>query len=156
MNIGNTILWGFAATVVLSSIMVASRSLHFTRIDMPFLLGTIWTDDRDKAKWSGFLLHFVFGWIFAFIYAAAFESTGLKNWWFGAIIGIVHASFVLVAGMSIVEAIHPRMATDHRGPEPTRMLEPPGFMVLNYGRGTPIATLFAHMVYGAILGLFYT
>ena len=155
MNIGDTILWGFVATVVLSCLLVASRSLHLTRIDIPFLLGTLWTDDRDKAKVTGFFLHFIFGWVFAFIYTAAFESTQLSTWWFGAIIGIVHGSFLLIAGMGIVEAIHPRMATEQRGPEPTRMLEPPGFLVLNYGRGTPVATLIAHIVYGAILGGFY-
>ena len=32
------------------------------------------------------------------------------------------------------------------------LLEPPGFLLRNYGRGTPIATLLAHVVYGAIAG----
>ena len=31
---------------------------------------------------------------------------------------------------------------------------PPGFMLLNYGRATPIATVLGHMAYGAIIGLF--
>mgnify|MGYP001367797883 CR=1 FL=1 len=48
-----------------------------------------------------------------------------------------------------------RMATDARGPEPTRELEPPGFMALNYGRRTPLVTLLAHVIFGAILGMFY-
>jgi len=47
------------------------------------------------------------------------------------------------------------MATDARGPEPTRELEPPGFMALNYGRRTPLVTLLAHVLFGAILGTFY-
>ena len=34
------------------------------------------------------------------------------------------------------------------------LLEPPGFMLRNYGRGTPIATLLAHIAYGAIVGGF--
>lgn len=155
MNIGNTILWGFAATVVLTTLLVAARALHLTRIDIPFILGTLWTSNRDKAKWTGTILHFVIGWCFAFIYVSAFESSGIKTWWFGMLIGLVHACFVLSVGMGIVESFHPRMATEEQGPAPTRMLEPPGFMVLNYGHGTPLATIIAHMIYGGILGGFY-
>src|SRR5687768_12935986 len=102
MNLSSTILWGFVATVILSSLLVACRGLHLTRIDIPFLLGTIWTDDRDKAKWSGAILHFFFGWAFALIYVWAFEITGFETWWFGMLIGLIHAVFVLTAGMDIV------------------------------------------------------
>lgn len=97
----------------------------------------------------------MFGFIFAFIYVWAFEKTGLKHWWFGSLIGFVHAIFVLTAGMNIVSSFHPRMATEDQGPDLTRLLEPPGFMILNYGRGTPIATILVHLVYGGILGMFY-
>jgi hypothetical protein len=34
------------------------------------------------------------------------------------------------------------------------LLEPPGFLMRNYGRGTPIATVLAHIAYGAIVGGF--
>ena len=34
------------------------------------------------------------------------------------------------------------------------LLEPPGFLLRNYGRGTPTATLLAHVAYGAIVGGF--
>ena len=155
MNISHVLLWGFASTLILSSILVISRGLHWTRMDIPFLLGTIWTSDRQKANWIGFLLHIFIGWIFAFLYVLVFEDTGQNHWWFGIILGLLHATFVLTAGMSIVANIHPRMATEEHGPEPTRMLEPPGFMILNYGKGTPLATYVAHGVYGGILGLFY-
>jgi hypothetical protein len=52
-------------------------------------------------------------------------------------------------------AMHPRMASEQDGPTPTRQLEPPGFMALNYGRRTPITVILAHLVYGGILGAFY-
>jgi hypothetical protein len=32
------------------------------------------------------------------------------------------------------------------------LLEPPGFLLRNYGRQTPLATLVSHIVYGAIVG----
>jgi hypothetical protein len=63
--------------------------------------------------------------------------------------------FVLVAGVPLLPGLHPRMASGEHGPTPTRQLEPPGFMALNYGARTPISVLLAHMVYGAVLGTFY-
>jgi hypothetical protein len=155
MNYAGVLLWGFAATVILTTIMSGSRWLRFTRMDIPFLLGTMFTSNRQRAIWIGFLIHMMIGWLFAFIYALAFENTALFFWWFGVLIGIVHASFVLFVGLPLVENFHPRMATEDRGPEPTLQLEPPGFLILNYGRGTPIATLLSHMIYGGILGYFY-
>jgi hypothetical protein len=60
-----------------------------------------------------------------------------------------------MAVMPILPGLHPRMASEHRGPEPTARLEPPGFMALNYGSSTPLLTLVAHVFYGAVLGAFY-
>jgi ABC-type uncharacterized transport system permease subunit len=155
MNVVSLILWGFAATLILTTIMTASKYFGLTRMDLPFLLGTLFTSDRNKAPWIGFIIHLMMGWIFAFIYGAAFESSRLQHWWFGMAIGFVHAGFVLTVGLQIVNYFHPRMARPLQGPTPTRQLEPPGFLALNYGRGTPIITFLAHLVYGGILGTFY-
>ncbi|MEO5970064.1 MAG: hypothetical protein ABIQ95_09065 [Bdellovibrionia bacterium] len=155
MNWGQALLWGFVATIVLSTLLSGSRSMGLTRMDISFMLGTIFTGNRDHAKWLGFLFHLFNGWVFSFIYIAAFISTGWKNIWFGGLIGLVHALFVLIVGMMILPSIHPRMATEQHGPNPTRQLEPPGFLALNYGRHTPLVTLFGHVVFGAILGFFY-
>jgi hypothetical protein len=38
--------------------------------------------------------------------------------------------------------------------ERTLALEPPGFMLRNYGRQTPLATIASHIAYGAIVGGF--
>lgn len=155
MNTGNLILWGFAATVVLSILLAVSRPLGLTRMDLPFMLGTMFTSNRNKAPWLGFLIHLFMGWIFAFIYGAAFESSGLETWWFGLAIGFVHGAFVLSVGLEILSFYHPRMANPFHGPTPTKQLEPPGFLALNYGRGTPLITMLGHLIYGLLLGIFY-
>lgn len=154
MNTGNVILWGFAATILLTIIMSASKPLGLTRMDIPFLLGTMFTENRNKAPFAGMLSHFIIGWIFAFIYASAFELSGIRTWWFGMIIGLIHGIFVLSAGLQIVSAFHPRMAHPYQGPTPTKQLQPPGFFAINYGRRTPLVTLIAHLIYGVILGIF--
>jgi len=155
MNKRGAALWGFVSTVVLTSILSASQQLGLTRINLPFILGAMVTPDRDRAKPIGFGMHLINGWLFASLYAATFHSWRRATWWLGAAIGLVHGFFVLVAALPLLPGLHPRMASEQRGPTPTRLLEPPGFMGLNYGKRTPISVLIAHAVYGAILGSFY-
>jgi hypothetical protein len=152
---GDWLLWGFVATVVLTTIMAASQSLRLTRMNIPYMLGTMLTPDRDRAKLAGFAIHLVDGWLFSLLYIAAFHAWGVASWWLGALIGLVHAAFVLTAGMNLLPGLHPRMASEQRGPTVTRQLEPPGFLALHYGIGTPVTVLIAHLVYGGILGAFY-
>lgn len=155
MNVSETVLWGFVATLVLTVIMSASKSLGLTRMDIPYILGTMFTADRAKARWIGFFVHLMMGWIFAFFYVWVFHSTGQPTWWFGLVTGTAHGIFVLTVGLQTAASMHPRMATEQQGPDPTRQLEPPGFLSLNYGKGTPLASMIAHMIYGTILGGFY-
>lgn len=155
MNVRGTALWGFVATVVLTGIMSATQSLGLTRMNIPFMLGTMVTKDRERAKVTGFYIHLLNGWLFAAIYAAAFESWRRATWPLGALIGLVHSLVVLTAAMPTLPGMHPRMAGEEQGPTPTRQLEPPGFLALNYGRRTPISVILAHLIYGGVLGAFY-
>jgi hypothetical protein len=155
VNWGDALLWGFVATVVLTGLMTTSQNLGLTRMSIPYMLGSLFTADRDRARLYGTGFHVVNGWLFALVYCRAFESWDRATWWLGAGIGLVQALFVLTAGMAFLPGLHPRMAGETRGPTPTRQLEPPGFFALNYGRGTPIVVLLAHLAYGAILGAFY-
>jgi hypothetical protein len=155
MNFGSVFLWGFSATVVLTVVMIAGNVFGYTRMDFPLLMGTLLVPGRDRSRRVGFLLHFLQGMAVAWIYCAIFESWRVATWWAGSIIGFIHGAFLLLAGMSLLPAIHPRMANEEHGPTPTKQLEPPGFMALNYGRRTPHVVLVAHTIYGAILGAFY-
>jgi hypothetical protein len=156
MNWDSWLLWGFVATVVLTAILAGSQGLGLTRMNIPYLLGTLVTPDRDRAKLVGFLIHLVNGWLFSLLYVAAFHAWGLATWWLGALTGLVHAAFVLTAGLPALPSLHPRMANEQQGPTVVRQLEPPGFLALHYGIRTPISVLVAHMVFGAILGGFYS
>jgi hypothetical protein len=141
--------------VVLTTVLAGCQALGLTRINLPFMLGTMVTANRDRAKVVGFGMHLVNGWLFAAVYAAAFRSWRRAGWWRGGAIGLVHALFVLTVAMPILPGLHPRMASEQQGPTPTRQLEPPGFLALHYGRRTPISVILAHLLYGGILGAFY-
>ena len=45
------------------------------------------------------------------------------------------------------------MGTPETSAAEIALLEPPGFMMLNYGRNTFVVSLVAHIVYGLIIGL---
>lgn len=155
MNVRGATLWGFVATIVLTGLMSGSQALGLTRMNLPFMVGTMVTPNRERAKLVGFLLHLVNGWLFASLYCAAFQSWRRATWRLGVLIGLVHGLFVLVAVMPILPGMHPRMASEEQGPSPTRQLEPPGVLALHYGTQTPASVIVAHMVYGGILGAFY-
>jgi uncharacterized membrane protein YagU involved in acid resistance len=156
MNLRAWLLWSFVATLALTSVMAGSQGLRLTRMNLPYMLGSIFTPNRERAKLIGFVLHLVNGWIFSLAYVAAFHSWGRATWWAGAGIGLVQAIVVLTVVVSLLPSMHPRMATEEQGPTVTRQLEPPGFLALNYGYQTPVSVVIAHVIYGAILGGFYS
>jgi hypothetical protein len=156
MNWHSWLLWGFVGTVVLTTLMAGSQAAGLTRMNLPYLLGTIFTSNRDHATLIGFAVHLIDGWVLSLLYVAAFHAWGGATWWRGAAIGLTHGAFVLTTAMSIMPGLHPRMASEAQGPTVMRQLEPPGFLALNYGVRTPISLLVAHVAFGAILGAFYT
>jgi hypothetical protein len=131
MNLWGDVVWSFFATLVLTTIMDAGRGFGFTRMDIPFILGTIFTSHRDRAKWLGFIFHLLNGWVLAIFYLALIDFTGLKYWWFGMAVGFIHGAFMLLVVSELLPPIHPRMASEEHGPDPTRLLEPPGALALN-------------------------
>ena len=155
MNWGSWLLSGFVATLGLTTWLSASQGFGFTRMNMPYLIGTFFTAQREKAKIYGFAIHLINGWLFSILYVLIFEARQLATWWFGALLGLAHALVVLTVGMSLMPGLHPRMASEQHGPDANRQLEPPGFMALNYGLQTPVSVFVAHAAFGAILGSLY-
>lgn len=155
MNVFHVAVWGFVATVILTTLMNLSQGLGLTRMNLPFILGTMFTADRDRAKVYGTIFHLLNGWAFAFLYALVFETLGRSDVLVGMVGGLIHAAFVLVVVMPTLPELHPRMAGEQHGPTVTRRLEPPGFLALHYGTSTPISTILAHLVYGGLLGALY-
>jgi hypothetical protein len=124
-------------------------------MDLPFLLGTAVTTHRGRAKAIGYLLHFVSGQLFGLGYYAIFAAVHHANAWLGALLGLVHGLFVVTAAVNILlPLVHPRMGKPTTSAPDVALVEAPGFLMLNYGIGTPAVTLLAHIAYGAIVGAF--
>jgi hypothetical protein len=145
---------GFLATLVLTTMTRAAGELGLTRMDLPFLLGTSVTENRRKAKAIGYVFHFVLGMAFALLYGGFFLLIGRSAWWIGGLLGILHALFTgSVLVNVLLPIVHPRMGTPDTAANEAALLEPPGFMMLNYGRNTLLVTVAAHVAYGTIIGL---
>jgi hypothetical protein len=156
VNVVGYLVWGFAATLLLTLLLAASQTLGVSRMSLPFMIGTIFSPDRDRARLYGFFVHLLNGFVAALIYVAIFEQLGRATWWIGALLGAVHGLFVLTVLLPLMPAVHPRMARSTEGPTVVRLLEPPGALGMSYGPRTPIVVMLAHMLYGAVLGGFYS
>jgi hypothetical protein len=155
VSVWAAMIGGLAGTFVLTSVLRAGSELRQTRVDLPFLLGTVVTADRRRAKLIGYVLHFVAGLLFALAYYIGFVGLGRAGWLLGAAFGVIHGVFAMTALVNILlPVIHPRMGSSLSSVNSTALIEAPGFLMLNYGRATPIVTLIAHVVYGAIVGGF--
>jgi hypothetical protein len=144
---------GALGTLVLATLLRAASEFGMTRMDLPFLLGTAFTDNRRRAKVWGYVLHFALGPVFALGYAAFFAAFGRSGWPIGALLGAVHAGFVGTVLVNVIlPIVHPRIGTPDTAADEIALLEPPGFLLLNYGRRTFALTLAAHIAFGAIVG----
>ena len=153
--IWGAVVGGLVGTLVLTTLLRAASELGFTRMDVPFLLGTAFTADRVRAKAIGYALHFAFGVVFALAYYAIFLVVDASGFLLGALFGLVHGVFAGTALVNILlPVVHPRMGTGFTAADAAPLLEPPGFLLLNYGRRTPLVTIVAHVAYGAIVGGF--
>lgn len=139
----------------MTAVMETAQARRITRMSLPYVLGTMATERRSRIRIYGSLFHLVNGVGFASGYALLFHRLGRAGPLRGAAIGALHGASVLVALLPIVQDVHPRMADEDEGPDPTPMLQPPGFLALNYGPQTPLVTVAAHIVYGGIVGAAY-
>jgi len=153
MSFWGAVAGGFLGTLVLTTALRAACEFGLTRMDLPFLLGTIVSVDRARAKALGYAMHFLAGLVFALAYLGVFAVVGSSSAWLGALLGLAHGLFAGTALVNVLlPAIHPHMGSPMSAAADRPLLEPPGFMLRNYGRGTPLVTVAAHVAYGAIVG----
>jgi hypothetical protein len=151
--IWGALVGGLLGTIVLTTVLRAASEVGLTRMDLPFLLGTAFSEDRVRAKSIGYALHFVFGLMFALGYWAVFAALDQSGVVLGGLLGLIHALFAGTALVNVIlPAVHPRMGTGFDAAGSSPLLEPPGFMLANYGRQTMLMMIAAHVAYGGIVG----
>jgi hypothetical protein len=146
-------LFGLISTAALTAVMIAAQLAGLTRLDLPLVLGTLLTEDPDRARVAGFFIHLLAGQIFALGYAMTFALLHQATWWLGGLLGLLHVAVALTVILPLLPGVHPRMASQRAGPSSAASLEPPGAIALNHGAQTPAVAIAAHLAYGVLLGL---
>lgn len=146
------IVGALIAALTMTAVMSGARALGLSRLSLPLLLGTMATPNRDRAIPIGIGMHIVIAMLVALPYFGIFALLDAATWWIGALLGAGHGAITHLVFFPALPGLHPWMSSERDGPEPTRTLEPPGPLGLNYGKGTPLVGLVAHVVFGALLG----
>ncbi|HET8607164.1 MAG TPA: hypothetical protein VFL66_09060 [Gaiellaceae bacterium] len=146
---------GLVGTIALTSGLRIAQEVGLTRMDIPLLLGTAFSPSRSRALVIGYGFHALNGLAFSLVYAGIFLAVGHTGPALGAGLGLAHG---MVSGGALLNAllpaVHPRMGTPWTDSEETPLLEPPGFLLANYGPRTAIVSLVLHVVYGTLVGWF--
>lgn len=144
---------GLTGTVAMTAMMMMGKSVGMTSMDIALITGGMMTDDEAKARKIGMMLHIVmmgtivFGIAYALLFQA-FDSTSAAT---GLLIGAIHGVVVGAMAMPMMGAIHPRMQAAGQGFH----LASPGFMGVQYGKGTPAGLVMGHAIYGLVGALVY-
>lgn len=146
-------VFGLIATTALTAVMVIAQVSGLSRLDIPLLLGTMVSDDPDRAHAAGIGIHLLVGQGFALGYAAVFMLLGRATWWLGGMLGLLHGLVALTIIVPFLPAVHHRMASNRAGPASSATLEPPGLFGMNYGVQTPAVAVVAHVLFGVALGV---
>jgi hypothetical protein len=97
-------LFGLVATSILTAAMIAAQMAGRTRLDLPLVLGTMVTEDPDRARVAGFFIHLAVGEAFALGYAASFAVLGEATWWLGGLFGLLHGAIALMVLVGLIQA----------------------------------------------------
>ena len=153
--IAGALAGGLVGTIVLTTGSRLAQHLGWTRMDIPLLLGTVFSAERGRATAIGYAIHFANGLAFSLVYGLVFAAVGEAGALFGLALGAAHGVFAGAGLLNVLlPVVHPRMGKPWTDARETPLLEPPGFLLSNYGRATLVATFALHLAYGAIVGFF--
>lgn len=145
MDVIGFIVAGSVGTVAISIIMAMAPAMGMPKMDIVGMLSTMFNKPNRTLGW---IMHFMMGIVFAFIYALLWSAgIGSPTWLGGLIFGAVHW---LVVG--IVMGMVPMMHVGIRNGD----VQPPGVWMMNNGGMMAFAGgLAGHLVFGLVVALVY-
>jgi hypothetical protein len=140
MNLLAALAGGFVGTLVITTLLQLATELRLTRVDITVsLLGTAF--NRGARRGEGGRLRHLLRWPGS----PSRSSTGpcsrpsaRRRWCWALLFGLLHGLFLGAVVMNILlPAVHPRMGSSSSAANDGSLIEPPGFMMLNYGARRP-------------------
>jgi hypothetical protein len=150
--ISGAFVGGLLGTLVLTTIIRTAAEIGLTRMDLALILGTMGTTDRRRARAVGYGVHLGLGFALAAVYAMVFQRIGWSAWWLGALFGTIHALFLATVVLNVLlPVVHPMMGTPETAANESALIEPPGFLMRNYGQYTLPVLIVSHAAFGAVV-----
>ena len=141
VEIVSFMIMGIVATAAMTSFLWLVTGLTQTKVDMVRALGSLHTGSEDNSFSSGMFLQFTAGVVMAYVYGIFFELISFPFAYhyslLGLGIGLVHGFIVTLVLSSLLAEHHP---------------------VAEYqqvGLKVSFVHVFAHMIYGLILGVMF-
>ena len=120
----------------MSVFLLFPRWLGIGKIDVIPAVGALVTRRAENIFAAGYIVHFFSGIIFAYIYWAIIAAMRLPvTWWTFGMAGFIHGILVMLLVAIAIMEHHPIARYHERGPM------------------TGLAQLFAHIIYGVVVGL---
>lgn len=143
---GWAILGGFLGTLAFTILMYAAPTMGLPPMDLPTLLGTMFTTNMSLAFALGLVMHFLIGSVILALVYSLFVADVLPgpSWLRGVTYGVAVWLVAMAVVMPMIGAVHPLVASG--------MMPAPGFFVSSMGPMAAIGSLIGHLAYGAILG----
>ena len=119
------------------------------KMNLFLMLGTMMVRDRSIAYVAGAMMHGMMSIAFALVHVALFNAFDLESslaaW--GIIFGLAHW-VVSGMGLAMTPTMHPLIRKGE--------MDAPGAFALSYPAMTAMGFLMLHVVYGILVGAFYT
>ncbi len=119
------------------------------RMNLFLMLGTMMFRDRGMAIVAGGMMHAMMSIAFGLIHVAFFVAFGLESslvaW--GILFGVVHW-MISGMGLGMLPMMHPLIRTGE--------MDAPGAFALSYPSMTAMGFFMLHIVFGILVGAFYT
>jgi hypothetical protein len=130
------LIGGIVGTAAMTGLLLFPRWLGIGKIDVIPAVGALITGKEDHAFSVGYIIHFTSGIIFAYIYWGILLLMKLPIvWWAFGMAGFIHGIVVMLLVCITIMEHHPIARYHERGPM------------------TGLAQLFAHILYGVVVGL---
>jgi hypothetical protein len=130
------LIGGIVGTAAMTGLLLFPRWLGIGKIDVIPAVGALLTGKEEHAFSIGYIVHFTSGIIFAYIYWGILLLMKLPIvWWVFGMAGFIHGIVVMLLVCITIMEHHPIARYHERGPM------------------TGLAQLFAHIVYGVVVGL---
>lgn len=139
------IVAGLVGTLALTLTLAWGPTIGAPPLNLPLWDGTFFTLNLGLAVALGYFIHFAVGVALAIAYQKWFQHRlSGEGWLRGAVFGLIIWGALMLVGLPIFDVLDPLVENG--------LMSSPGLFAMGLGIAAPVMLLFAHLIYGSIVG----